>query len=205
MRIHEFLMIMTVSLLLAAGVGCTDSSTNAAGMTDDELEESIDARIESDTQLRAYDIDVDADADENKVTISGTVPTQDMRTRAVDLAKGGRTDLIVTDEIKVDASRMTRADYSDQMAREERENAARSGERIGDQVDDAWIHTKVRTKLVGQGELPLGGINVDVDKNIVTLRGTVESQKAKAEAERLAKETEGVAQVRNQLVVKAGG
>jgi osmotically-inducible protein OsmY len=42
---------------------------------------------------------------------------------------------------------------------------------------------------------------VDVDRNVVTLRGTVETAMEKAEAERIAKETEGVTRVNNQLKV----
>jgi hyperosmotically inducible protein len=88
------------------------------------------------------------------------------------------------------------------MAHHEREAATKSRETLGDSVEDAWIHTKIRTKLAGQGEFPMGGINVDVVKNVVTLRGSVESEQAKMKAEKVAKETKGVAEVKNRLVIK---
>jgi len=76
-------------------------------------------------------------------------------------------------------------------------------ETIGDTLDDAWIHTKIVAKLIANSKTPERKINVDVVKNAVTLRGTVESAEEKAEAERIAKETDGVQKVTNQLKVVA--
>jgi osmotically-inducible protein OsmY len=54
-----------------------------------------------DEQLRVANLDVDADADKKEVTISGTVPSQDLRNRAVDLAKNAQPELSVNDKIEV--------------------------------------------------------------------------------------------------------
>jgi osmotically-inducible protein OsmY len=43
---------------------------------------------------------------------------------------------------------------------------------------------------------------VDVKNNMVTLRGTVDTAEQKAEAERIAKETEGVKRVNSLLKIK---
>jgi len=93
--------------------------------------------------------------------------------------------------------------YSDEQAREERARAKENKETIGDTLDDAWIHTKIVAKLIADSKTPERTINVDVVNNVVTLRGTVESAEAKAEAERIAKETEGVQKVTNQLKIVA--
>jgi hyperosmotically inducible protein len=203
MRIHYWL-IASFCLLIAFGVACSDSSTRANAMSDEELEKAINARIDEDPQLRPYDIGVDVDGDENKVTLTGDVPSEGLRQKAVAAAKEAGRNLVVTDKIDVKPGDVARTDYTEEMARTHREEATRSGETVGDTVDDAWIHTKIRTKLAGKGEFPTGGINVDVMNNVVTLRGSVESQAAKMEAERLARETDGVAQVKNQIVVKKG-
>ena len=50
-------------------------------------------------------------------------------------------------------------------------------------------------------DTPEHKINVDVDHNVVTLRGNVPTLEAKAEAERLAKQTDGVKRVNNMLKV----
>ena len=91
--------------------------------------------------------------------------------------------------------------YTAEQAKEERERAKQNKETIGDTLDDAWIHTKIVTKLIGDSKTPERKINVDVVNNEVTLRGTVDTAEAKAEAERVAKETDGVKKVVNQLKV----
>ena len=76
------------------------------------------------------------------------------------------------------------------------------GESIGENVDDAWIHTKIRTKFLGEGQLPGGGVNVDVKNNVVTLRGHVKTKEDRAKLEEIAKLTDGVKSVKNLLTVK---
>ncbi len=94
--------------------------------------------------------------------------------------------------------------YSEEEARAERARARENKETIGDTLDDAWIHTKIVAKLIGNSKTPERKINVDVVNNAVTLRGTVDTAEAKAEAERVAKETDGVKTVTNQLKVSPG-
>ena len=91
--------------------------------------------------------------------------------------------------------------YSEEKAREERARAKENKETIGDTLDDAWIHAKIVAKLIGDTSTPERKINVDVVNNEVTLRGTVDTAEAKVEAERIAKETDGVTKVVNQLKV----
>ena len=91
--------------------------------------------------------------------------------------------------------------YSEEQAREERTRAKENKETIGDTLEDAWIHAKIVAQLIGDTKTPERKINVDVVNNEVTLRGTVDTAEAKAEAERIAKETEGVKKVVNQLKV----
>ena len=94
--------------------------------------------------------------------------------------------------------------YTEEQAREERARAKQNKETIGDSLEDAWIHTKIVAKLIGDTQTPERSINVDVVNNEVTLRGTVDTPQAKSEAERVAKETDGVKKVTNQLKVSPG-
>lgn len=216
MRIfHPFTVTaVCAGVLCLAGCGSTGSRT---ALTDNELDGSVSAKLHEDPALSPYNLDVNADASKNAVTLSGNVPSETLRLRAVDLAKQAHAGLVVTDKIDVkpevdragdrtvERSReVERSAYTEEMARDARNRAATSGEKIGNGIDDAWIHTKIRTKLAGNGEFPFGGINVDVQDKVVTLRGKVDSAKDKAEAERIAKETNGVASVSNKLVVKKG-
>lgn len=176
----------------------------APRMSNDELDRLVTAKFSGDTTLAGYDIDVDADADNNSVTLSGDVPTQALRTRAVEAAKTAHPGLVITDNIHVEPGMVDRGDYTEDMAREARERAATTSDSIGDTLDDAWIHTKIRSRLLSEGEFPGGSLNVDVQNNVVTLRGSVATAAEKAKAEEIAKSTANVKSVRNQLVVKPG-
>ena len=202
-----------LSLVMGLAVGCSDAR-NEPRMSSDDLDRTVTAKINSDATLAAYHIDVDADADKNEVTLKGSVPNQGLREKAVELAKAGNASLTVTDKIDVKPLDVEprepirrdidvdRRDYTPEMATSARAKAKDAGESVGDTLDDAWIHTKVRAKLAADGELPGTGIKVDVSRNVVTLRGTVEKAADKANAEQIAKTTEGVKSVRNQIVVK---
>ena len=57
--------------------------------------------------------------------------------------------------------------------------------------------------IAGDDLLDNSNVNVDTKANVVTLKGTVRSAAAKARAEQLAKDTEGVARVASELTVAA--
>ena len=70
--------------------------------------------------------------------------------------------------------------------------------------DDA-IYDYVRRKLASDQIVKGGGLQVDVKQGVVTLRGTVEEQKQKERAAKLAKKVAGVKSVDNQLTVVQRG
>ena len=205
---HKKLLVFATTGLLTMGVMACESKppepAAAPTMSNDDLDRQVTAKINSDATLAVYNIDVDADASRNAVTLKGSVPTQSLRMKAVDAAKAANPGVVVTDKIDVKPDMVERKDYNEDMAREARERASKSSDSIGDSLDDAWIHTKIRTKLLGEGEFPGGSLNVDVKNNVVTLRGHVSTTADKAKAESIAKATDGVKSVRNQLVIKPG-
>lgn len=76
---------------------------------------------------------------------------------------------------------------------------AAGGKTAGESVDDSWIHTKVKSELVGQGT---SNINVEVHQGVVQLAGFVDSTYRRETAEKLAASVKGVRKVSNQLVVQ---
>ena len=124
--------------------------------------------------------------DRNEITLSGTVGSESLRTKAIELAKSAHAGLIVTTNIDVKPGEISRTAYTIERAREERDIAKGRGETIGDSLDDAWIHTKIVAQLIGNSATPERKINVDVTNNVVT-RGTVETAEQKTEAEQIAK------------------
>ncbi|MGH9361761.1 MAG: BON domain-containing protein [Thermoanaerobaculia bacterium] len=71
----------------------------------------------------------------------------------------------------------------------------------GTQIDDAAITAAVKAKLATDGDLNPFNIDVDTNEGVVTLQGRVEKSEARAEAERLARETDGVKRVINLIKV----
>jgi BON domain len=97
---------------------------------------------------------------------------------------------------------MTREEYN-KNANNYRAEAKNKGETIGESLEDGWIHFKVRAALAAADDLRDSTINVDVDKNVVTLRGTVPGADQKKKAVDAAKKVEGVKSVTDKLEVKA--
>lgn len=200
------LTLLTVSLSLN---GCaTEGSPEAAAgptplakMTNSELENKIKDQFKTDAQLNAANLSVDANVDRNEITLSGTVGSESLRDKAVELAKSAHAGLIVTTKIDVKPGEISRMAYTMERALEERSIAMKRGETVGNSLDDAWIHTIIVAQLVGNSTTPERKINVDVTNNAVTLRGTVETSEQKTEAERVAQNTEGVKSVTSKLKV----
>lgn len=86
-----------------------------------------------------------------------------------------------------------------------RAEAKNKGESVGQSVEDGWIHIKVRAALAAINDLRDSTINVDVDNNVVTLRGSVANAASKKAAEDAAKKIDGVKSVTNKLEIKADG
>lgn len=201
-------LVLTGLLAFLILPGCSDnreSTTQAARepqrMSDSDLKNKIENQLKSDPKLRDADLSVSADADKNEATLSGTVSTEEMRMRAVEMARSANLGLTVDDKIDVKPRKMSRSEYTPEMARAEVARARSHKETVGGSLDDAWIHSKLVAELVADKDTPERKINVDVNNNVVTLRGTVESMQQKQEAERIAKDTDGVKSVRNLMRV----
>jgi Predicted periplasmic or secreted lipoprotein len=98
------------------------------------------------------------------------------------------------------ANSVTREEYN---ARRAEYEADRGNSKIGQGVNDSWIWFKTRAALLTTDNLRESTINVDVENNVVTLRGTVANVAQKTAAEKVAKSIEGVTRVQNQLQVRA--
>lgn len=95
----------------------------------------------------------------------------------------------------------TREEYERDKERYSRE-AKESGRTVGTGLNDGWLWVKTRFDLAAADDLRDSTINVDVDKAVVTLTGTVASAAQKTRAETVAKSVEGVTGVKNMLKVQ---
>ena len=73
--------------------------------------------------------------------------------------------------------------------------------KTGEVMTDGWITTRVHERFVGEDLLKDSNISVDSRKHVVTLKGTVLGRAARTKAAEIAKDTEGVHRVVNQLTI----
>ena len=78
----------------------------------------------------------------------------------------------------------------------------RGQESVGAYVDDASITTAVKAKFVEDKTVDAGAIKVETLKGAVALSGFAKSNAEKAQAEYIARNTKGVKEVHNNLVVR---
>jgi hyperosmotically inducible protein len=71
-------------------------------------------------------------------------------------------------------------------------------------MSDGWITTKVKAALVGNPTTKAYHINVTTTEGVVQLSGHVETSAERSEAERVARDIEGVREVDNDLEVEVG-
>ena len=82
--------------------------------------------------------------------------------------------------------------------------ATGSGARTaGTVIDDAAITSSIKTRLVLDKDTKARQIDVETQKGIVQLNGFVDSSAARSEAQKIAADTDGVKQVRNNLQVRS--
>lgn len=74
-----------------------------------------------------------------------------------------------------------------------------------DEKKDNEIYDKVRLRLAGDPDVKGGALDVVVKDGVVTLKGTVRTDKAKAKAEKLARKVKHVNSVQNDLKVSPTG
>jgi osmotically-inducible protein OsmY len=72
---------------------------------------------------------------------------------------------------------------------------------VGERIDDGWITSKVKAKLAADPSVNPFEIDVDTTDGVVRLSGTVEGEKARSEAVRLAENTDGVVRVVNDIEI----
>jgi osmotically-inducible protein OsmY len=186
--------LVTAAVLVAvpvapASVAPLVAQTKPAAQTDDALKDKIAFRLETNASVRKYDLRVKVA--NGVATLSGDVATAAQKAEAERLAKVDGVSR-VENTIQVDPNEdKTVADR------------VKSGmSKTGEKITDAWITTKVKWFYMGEDALKGSDINVDTKDNVVTLKGTVKSAAGKTRAVALAKHTDGVKQVVDQLTIK---
>ena len=215
-----------LALLTVATVGVAAAS-QVSTIKDGWLVMKVHSEMVDEDVLSGSNIDVDVK--NGVVTLQGTVPSEAARARAIAVAKANDGVKGVTDQLRVApgvrAGKMDRAgDKAERAGEKAADKAERAGEKAADKaeragdktaaagrntgraVDDGWIKSKIYAQYMADWNTVLNDsdIDVDVNNNMVTLNGTVKSAEAKAKAISIAKATDGVKGVKDNLKVAAG-
>ncbi len=176
---------------------------------------------------------IDVDVNHGVVTLKGTVTSQAGRARAVEVARKNDGVKNVIDQLRIAPSSHTMdhmdhaADKADHKMDKAEDKMAKTADKAGDKmaktadkaadksdnaakktgraIDDGWIKSKIYAQYMADWNTVLNdsNINVDVNNNMVVLKGTVKSAEAKAKAVSIAKATDGVHGVTDNLSVVA--
>jgi osmotically-inducible protein OsmY len=151
-------------------------ATPAILLADAQTDRRIEnAAGESYNFRQVLDDDVEVKANDGVVTLTGTVEDKDHRMLAEDTVRNLPGVTAVENNITVEPAAPAHS--------------------------DAWVATKVRTKLLLSGDVSIVDTDVKVNNGVVTLTGTANNIAQKELSEAYVAEVEGVKSVDNQLTV----
>lgn len=155
-------------------------------VSDDQLTARVQSGFYRDDDLRRSSIDVAAAS--GVVTLKGTVASEDRRRQALSVARQvpGVTD--VRDELQVDPT-VPPLPGGD------------PGARAAGEASDAWITTKVQARYYLDPDIKGRRVDVTTSGGVVTLTGSVATEAERQRAVKVARETENVTRVVDQLTV----
>ena len=172
-RLTAALAALTLGLALTA---CSSNQPLGQQVDDATILAKVKSKLTADPEINPFKINVDVE--NSVVRLSGVVVKETTRTEAESLAENTVGVRRVINDIKV---------------------GRRS---LGERWDDTTIATKVKSKITADPDLNPFNITVEVQDGVVTLFGRVESEANRAEAERLARDTDEVIGVKNLLEVE---
>jgi hyperosmotically inducible protein len=205
--------VATLALTVLIAVGLGQFTPAAAGQVgaikDGWLVMKVHSEFVNEDVLNGSNIDVDVK--NGVVTLQGTVPSAAARARALELAKKNDGVKSVVDQLKIapatgasmEAKAERAGERAERAADKTGDKAASATRKSGRAIDDGWIKSKIYAQYLADWNTVLddSNIDVDVDRGTVTLSGTVKSAEAKTKAVSIAKATDGVKSVRDNLKV----
>jgi osmotically-inducible protein OsmY len=166
-------LVVAITFMLA--VGC-----NANRPNDTSYKDRVKTALE---QADLKDVTVDEDRDKNTITLGGTLHSNDAKTRAGEVAKSAAPNRTVANEISVQPVGV--------------ESEAKD---IASNLDDG-IEKNYKAALISSG-LDKQHIRFDAKNGVLTLKGTVQTEKDRQDAERVATAISRVQQVVNNVEVR---
>ena len=155
----------------------------------------IQAQYFASPEIKPWNIDVTT-ANNGVVTLEGEVDSADDKAEAVRIARGTEGVTRVEDRLRIEGEKAG-------TAREATDPAAGVAPVPKLPRPDAWVTAKVQSKYFLDDTVKGNDIDVDTQDGIVTLTGNVQTEAQHRQAIALARSTEGVTEIKDQLTVNA--
>lgn len=202
MRTPQLLWTTVIAGTVAVAAACnrTDTAADArraaaevkkvAARAGDQLADSwlttkIQAQYFADDDIKARYINVSTR--DGVVTLSGRVESADAKQQALQIAQNTDGVRQVQDHLVIGLEQ------------------ARDRSSVPEQMDAAWITTKIQAKYFADPSVNGRDINVTTTNGVVTLSGRVDSEQTRQQAIAIARGTDGVARVEDRLAVQPEG
>lgn len=176
--IRSITILSVLVLTLSISWACSSTRSVGTQMDDGAITSKVNAKLAADPMVNPFNIDVDTV--DGVVTLRGKVEKQEAKQHASELALSVSGVKKVENSIEV--------------------STAKTGMR--EKISDSAITAKIKTKLASDPEIDPFNIDVDTSDGVVTLSGIVAKSSARSEAEKLARDTNGVQDVDNQIKVQ---
>ena len=202
MRTPQLLQTTVIAGTVAVAAACnrTDTAADArraaaevkkvAARAGDQLADSwlttkIQAQYFADDDIKARYINVSTR--DGVVTLSGRVESAESKQQALQIAQNTDGVRQVQDHLVIGLEQ------------------ARDRSSVPEQMDAAWITTKIQAKYFADPSVNGRDINVTTTNGVVTLSGRVDSEQTRQQAIAIARGTDGVARVEDRLAVQPEG
>ena len=166
--------ILMLAGALGLGIACSNRTSNP------EYKDSVKTAL---AQADLRDVSVSEDSSKNTITLTGTLHSDDAKTRAGEIAQSNAGSRVVANEISVEPVG--------------NESAAR---KIESNVDDG-IESNYKAGLISKG-LDKRDIRFSAKNGVLTLTGSVKNPAERKEAQLIAQNTPNVNQVVNQIDIR---
>ena len=153
-----------------------DERTVGRILDDSNISATIKSDLSSDPIVDAADIDVDTL--EGNVILTGVVKSREQVDRAIDIAK------------KIEGVKSVK------------NNLQVGHKTLGESIDDRFLVSKIKAKLIGEPGISSMTIDVDAQKGVVSLSGIVPNKTVKEKILRIAGETTGTVRVVDNMTVR---
>jgi hyperosmotically inducible periplasmic protein len=184
-RVDDHLRVRT-----ATTAGAEDASRPTVTQPDGWITAKIQAKYFMDGDVKGRDVDVDTV--NGVVTLKGAVKSEAERRQAEALARS-------TDGVREVQNQLTMEPIAEPVA--PLPDSRPTADNAGAKIEDAFLTTKIQSQFFLDSDVKGHDIDVDTRNGIVTLKGSVETEAQKKEAEQIAVGTEGVSKVVNQLTI----